>query len=440
MAFDFRNCVVRIGIVGAGISGLSAALELCEHHEVVLFESADYAGGHTNTIRVVKDGLSYEIDTGFIVFNFRTYPNFTKLLERLGVESKPTEMTFSVKCAASGLEYRGADLPGLFAQKSNLFRPSFYRMLSDILRFNRQATLLYEGMDETLTVGDFFREYKYSNQFIEQYFLPMGSAVWSCPRETFAHFPMKWIIDFFRNHGMLSVTDRPGWRVIQGGSRQYVTALLKQFRGDVVLGCRVENVVRTETEVVVQTSSGRHELDHLIFACHSDQALRILGQEATPVERDILTEFPYEENVAVLHTDVSVLPRRRRAWAAWNYSLPSNQRDKATVTYNMNLLQGIESPQTFCVTLNSEEQIDPSKIIRRIVYHHPIFTARRSHFQRRHHELIGGNRTSFCGAYWGNGFHEDGVNSALAVCRLLKGDSWKAAYTKVGSGTADSIL
>lgn len=415
---------MKIAIIGAGISGLTAAYHLRHDHQITVLEGNSYVGGHTNTIDVEESGKVYAVDTGFIVFNYRTYPNFKKMLDALDVASQPTSMTFSVKCDRTGLEYRGADLPGFFAQRRNLFRPRYYVFLRDMLRFNRlaQATLVHPAAaEETLTVREFFDRHPFSQEFIEHYFLPMGSAVWSCPRGVFMEFPIRFIVEFYKNHGMLAVQGRPQWRVIQGGSRQYVGPLTAQFAEALETDCPVTSVRRVGERVKIQSRRGEEMFDHVIFACHSDQALQILGDTATATERELLGAFPYEENVTLLHTDTSVLPVCRRAWAAWNYHVPQEDTGKATVTYNMNILQGLSTERTYCVTLNGEDRIDPAKVIRRMVYHHPVFTAQRAEFQRRHGELIDHHGISYCGAYWGNGFHEDGVNSALAVCSQLSG-------------------
>ncbi len=447
---------MKIAIIGAGISGLTAAYRLCRLHDVTLFEANDYLGGHTNTVEVEVGGERHSIDTGFIVFNDWTYPNFIALLDELGVASRPTSMSFSVRCDAADLEYNGSSLNGLFAQRRNLLRPSFYRMLADIMRFNREAVADDSVTDET-TVSEYLERRRYSREFAEQYLLPMGAAIWSCPLGTFANFPIRFIVEFYKNHGLLSVRHRPTWRVIDGGSRTYVAKMAERLIGisaakthqperasapfnppliDLLpnappktgsnvlrLSTPIEQVRRTSNDVIVTPRNRPPEkFDHAIFGCHSDQALRMLA-DATPTERDVLSEFPYGRNVAVLHTDPRVLPKRRRAWASWNYHFSGRQSDlasqSASVTYHMNLLQNLRSRHTFNVTLNSDEQIDPAKVLRRIEYHHPIFTIRRAAAQARHRELINVNRTSFCGAYWGNGFHEDGVVSALRVYEAL---------------------
>lgn len=426
---------MKIAIIGSGISGLTAAHYLRQRHDITLFEANAYVGGHTNTIDVELEGERHRVDTGFIVFNDWTYPNFIRLLHEIGVPSQPTSMSFSVRCDLTGLEYNGSNLNGLFAQRRNLLRPSFYRMLRDILRFNRESPTLLKSDNEELTIGEYVRQGSYSREFVDHYLYPMGSAIWSCPPDKFAQFPIRFIVEFYRNHGLLSVTKRPIWRVIQNGSRTYVDALTRPFQDRIVLNCPVQSVRRSSEGVEVNSKArGRERFDHVVFACHSDQALKLLA-DPTAKETELLGAFPYEANVAVLHTDITVLPRRRRAWAAWNYHVQSTESDKATVTYNMNILQGLHSKHVFCVTLNGEDRISPERIIQRIAYQHPIYTTRRAAAQRRHHQLIDVNHTSFCGAYWGNGFHEDGVNSALAVCNSLNAN--KTASPAVTTGKSE---
>jgi predicted NAD/FAD-binding protein len=418
---------MKIAIIGAGISGLTAAYRLSPWHDITVFEANDYLGGHTQTVDVEVQGERQVIDTGFIVFNDRTYPNFVQLLNELGVPSRPTSMSFSVRCDTANLEYNGSSLNGLFAQRRNLLRPRFYRMLRDILRFNRETPELILSRPATheITVGEFLAKQHYSREFAEYYLLPMGAAIWSCPVGTFENFPIRFIVEFYRNHGLLSIRHRPTWRVIDGGSRTYVVKMAKRFHDCVRLKTPIQQVIRSPEMICVKPQGGPSEcFDHLVFACHSDQALRSLS-DPTTVEREVLSEFPYERNIAVLHTDRSVLPKRRHAWASWNYRLTGQRWNNtealgsATVTYQMNLLQHLQSKHVFNVTLNSDKQIDPAKVLRRFEYHHPIFTVRRAAAQARHHELINVNRTSYCGAYWGNGFHEDGVVSALRVCDAL---------------------
>ncbi len=417
---------MRIGIIGAGISGLTVAYRLQDQHDITVLERDERIGGHTHTVDVAVDGRNYAIDTGFIVFNERTYPNFIALLNELGVASQPTEMGFSVRDAESGLEYNGTTLNGLFAQRRNFFRPRFYRMIRDILRFYREAPRVLEGAanDESQTVGEYVRREHYSAEFVNWHLLPMGAAIWSCPLGTFAEFPVRFIVEFYERHGLLSVTNRPIWRVIQGGSRTYVTALTKRFRERIRCGVDIAGIRRSEQDVVVTLRTGETlTYDHVIIACHADQALSLLS-DPSELEQDVLRRFPYQTSTAVLHTDPSVLPRRRRAWAAWNYLLPRAAQDGsnpqargASVTYQMNLLQRLPADApSFNVTLNQTDAIDPQRILRSIVYAHPVFTTDRAAAQARHPELIQHRRTSYCGAYWRYGFHEDGVVSALRVC------------------------
>jgi len=411
---------MKIAVIGAGISGLCCAFRLRHTHDVTVFEAASYVGGHTNTIDVSEPQGTLAVDTGFIVFNDRTYPRFTRLLEELGVASQPTDMSFSVRCDRSGLEYAGTGLNGLFAQRRNLLRPSFHRLLRDWLRFNRESAEVEQEPDDRWTVGDYLDRRGYSREFVEQYFLPMGSAVWSCPHDDFRRFPMRFIVEFYRNHGLLSVSDRPQWRVIRGGSRRYVESLLRRLPREVVVNCPVAGIRRHSDGVELRFPRREPErFDHVVFACHSDQALAILGPHATSTERTVLNAFRYEANDVTLHNDAAVLPQRKRAWASWNYRIPSENRAKATVTYHMNRLQRLSSRREYCVTLNDAGGVRADAVLAQLTYHHPVFAIDRRAAQSRHGELIGPNRTSFCGAYWGNGFHEDGVRSAETVCERL---------------------
>jgi predicted NAD/FAD-binding protein len=411
---------VKIGIIGSGISGLTAAYRLSGRNEVTVFEANDYAGGHTNTVRFELDGRPYAIDTGFIVFNERNYPEFTALLHDLNVETQPTSMSFSVRSDRTGLEYNGESLDKLFVQRSNLLRPSFYRMIHDILRFNREAPAERRPKSELETVDDYAARHGYSLQFIEHYLVPLGASLWSCPASTFRRFPIQFVVDFLANHGMLQLGGRPQWKVIRGGSYRYVEPLTRPFRDRIRLNTPVQAVERRADHVrVVDSHGAAASFDHVIFACHSDQAIRIL-QDPTRTEAELLAAFPYQRNEAFLHTDASVLPRRKAAWASWNYRIRRDDPDSVAVTYNMNILQGLTAPHVFNVTLNDDGGIREESILRRILYEHPIFTAQRTHAQRRRAELVNANRTSFCGAYWGYGFHEDGVRSALDVVESIE--------------------
>ncbi|MCA8996969.1 MAG: FAD-dependent oxidoreductase [Planctomycetaceae bacterium] len=409
---------MKIAIVGTGISGLVCAHLLGPKHDVTLFEANDYVGGHTHTVDVELDGRTLPVDTGFIVCNDWTYPNFLALLDELGVATSPTSMSFSVHCDHCGLEYSGSSLSSLFCQKRNFGRPSFYRLLADILRFNRIGSDPGQEFSQEETVGEFIRRCRLSEEFARHYLLPMGAAIWSCPMETFSDFPIRFIIDFYRNHGLLNIWNRPTWRTVDGGSRTYVERILERFSGDLRLKSPVSRISRHEDGVDVHSQGRVTTFDEVILACHSDQALRMVDGPSKQ-ESQILSELPYSDNIAILHTDTRLLPQRRKAWAAWNYHVRSSEETRPSVTYNMNILQHLPTEQTVCVTLNEEESIAPDKILGKYNYSHPYFSPTRASAQSRHTELIRHDRLSYCGAYWQNGFHEDGVHSALTVCKAF---------------------
>lgn len=410
---------MRLAIVGAGISGLVAAYILSQKYGVAVFEANDYAGGHTNTIEVAVDGRTYAVDTGFIVCNERNYPNFFRLLKKLGVSWQPANMSFSFRCQATGMEYSFRSLDGLFADRRNLLRPQFYRLLWDIWRFRRELPGLATRMEESRTVGDYLAEQGYSQAFRRFFLIPLAAAIWSADPERLADFPIAYLTRFFANHGLLNLRDKPRWQVIRGGSRQYVAPLIRPFQKNLRLQCPIQSIRRRPEGVEIVPEQGPSEFfDAVVLAVHSDQALRLLA-DASPAEQKILGAIPYQENFTVLHTDSSWLPRRRRAWASWNYLLPREGRGGVAVTYHQNRLQSLTAPVEFCVTLNPPAPVRPAAVIREITYHHPVYTAAGFAAQKRWSEINGVNRTYFCGAYWGYGFHEDGVNSALAVGRLL---------------------
>jgi predicted NAD/FAD-binding protein len=407
---------MKIAIIGSGISGLTCAYLLNRQHNITVFEASEWIGGHSHTVDVEVTGKRYAIDTGFIVFNDWTYPNFIRLLHQLGVASQPTEMSFSVQDPSTGTEYNGNNLNGLFAQRCNLLSPGFWGMLRDILRFNREALRDLEEQHITAdtTLGAYLQQNGYSRRFIEHYIVPMGSAIWSMSLGDMRRFPLQFFVRFFKNHGLLSATNRPQWRVVSGGSRSYVASLSADFVERIRLNCPVHRVVRDIAGVNLHSSAGIERFDTVVFACHSDQALRML---ATPSqsEREILGAMRYAENDVVLHTDTRLLPNRRLAWASWNYRLSGSAGRRAAVTYNMNILQGLQSDTTFCVSLNQTEDIDPIKILDRFRYSHPQFSQAGLVAQARWQELQGAQNSYYCGAYWANGFHEDGVVSALRV-------------------------
>lgn len=409
---------MNIAIIGSGISGLTSAYLLNRRHQVTVFEASDWIGGHTHTVETHVAGKTYAIDTGFIVFNDWTYPNFIRLLETLGVSYKPTEMSFSVTDPRSALEYNGHSLNSLFAQRRNLFSLRFLRMVRDILRFNRQALddQISGRINETTTLGEYLREHNYGDAFINQYIVPMGAAIWSMSLGDMLNFPLQFFIHFFNNHGLLSVSNRPQWCVVEGGSSAYIEPLCASFKQHIRTQCPVARVERDELGVTVYSATGRERFDKVIFACHSDQALKLLA-EPRPLEREILGALRYADNDVVLHTDTRLLPTRKLAWASWNYRLGGPTEQPAAVTYNMNILQGISSPTTFCVSLNQTAQIDPTQILARYTYAHPQYSLSGVAAQARWLELQGHAHSYFCGAYWANGFHEDGVVSGLRVAR-----------------------
>jgi len=412
---------VRIAIVGAGIAGNVAARELCRDHEVTVFEAGDHVGGHTHTHAIEAHGRTWHVDTGFIVFNDRTYPNFVRLLDELGVASQESSMSFSVRDEIADLEYNGTSLNALFAQRRNLLRPSFLGMVRDILRFNREAPRLLEEPGGELPLRELLGRHGYGRAFVEHYVVPMGAAIWSTDPASMMQFPARFFVRFLHNHGMLTVDDRPVWRTVRGGSARYVERLVAPFRERIHLATPVEQLRRMPGGVLVKPRG--HEalrFDAAFLACHSDQALALLA-DPTPAEREVLSAIPYQSNGAVLHTDARLMPRRRLAWAAWNYHVRPHGGPVA-LTYNMNILQGLDAPEPFLVTLNRSDAIDPERVLRRITYHHPLYTSASVAAQARHREIDGARATYYCGAWLRNGFHEDGVASALAAVRHFQDD------------------
>jgi len=410
---------VKIAVVGSGIAGLTAAWMLQKKHQVTLFEARERLGGHTHTVDVASGpaGEEVAVDTGFIVFNRRTYPLFCKLLDKLGVGARDSDMGFSVQVEANGREYCGRGFGGLFAQRRNLLRPSHWRMLRDLLRFYREAPLLLM-QDEDPTLGQYLQANGYSKVFLEEHLVPMAAAVWSSDPADILDFPARTLIRFFANHGFLDVKDRPQWLTIPGGSRTYLDAWEKAFRGELRLGSPVRQVRRSAEGVELEVGEQTLAFDHVVFASHGDQTLGML-EDADEVEREILGSFRFQPNEVVLHQDTTLLPKKRSTWSAWNYHVPRDGVDVATVTYWMNCLQGIETTEPLLVTLNRTAEIDPGKVLRSFNYLHPIFDAPAIGAQLRHDEIDARNRASFCGAYWRYGFHEDGVWSAVRVSERL---------------------
>tara|TARA_B100000686_G_scaffold41833_1_gene43266 strand:+ start:14963 stop:16192 length:1230 start_codon:yes stop_codon:yes gene_type:complete len=405
---------MKIAIVGGGISGLTTAYLLSREHEVILYESNDYIGGHTNTVTIEMNGSPVPVDTGFIVYNEQNYPNFSHILSDLNVSTQPTSMSFSVKLIEPDLEYNGSSFKQLFGQKKNLLRPRFYQMLWDILRFNRQAPGLLESNSYDITLGEHAIECGFSQDFIHHYLVPMGAAIWSSSPSAILEMPAYFFIRFFKNHGMLNLNDRPQWRTITGGSCQYVNKMIASFAKNIRLGHKVSSVERLNDRVTVDGDS----YDHVVFACHSDQAIEALSDPSV-YEKDILSKISYQKNEIIMHTDTSIMPVREDLWAAWNYHSQGNDDSPVAMTYNMNILQDLDIKETICITLNSLNLINPDLILGRHIYSHPQFTTESMKAQERWMEISGGNRTHFCGAYWGNGFHEDGVNSALRIANFF---------------------
>jgi predicted NAD/FAD-binding protein len=415
---------MRIAVIGAGVAGLYAAWRLSPAHDVTVFEANRYPGGHTNTIDVEWAGRQYAVDTGFIVFNDWTYPNFIAMLRELNVAWQPSDMSFSLRCERTGLEYNGTSINSLFAQRRNLLRPSFLRMLTEILRFNRESRALLDSNDDTLMLGEYLRAHRYSNAFVDQYILPMGRAIWSAQADAILAFPARFFVDFFERHGFLNIDHRPQWQAVRGGSREYVKQLLAATRAKLRLETPVAGILRYPDHVIVRTRRGDTEhFDAVFLACHSDQALAMLD-DASTAERDVLSAFPYAPNEAILHTDANLLPRRPLARAAWNYHLLPHAQQPVALTYDMNVLQTLDAPVRFLVTLNHADAIDERKILHRVQYDHPVYLPAGVTAQKRHREVNGKLRTYFCGAYWRCGFHEDGVVSAM---KALEHFTWDLA-------------
>lgn len=410
---------MKIAIIGSGISGLTAAYILNRKHQITVFEKNNYIGGHTHTHDLEYDGKNWAVDSGFIVYNEQTYPNFISLLDQIGVDRQITRMGFSVTSRNYDLEYAGHSLNALFAQRSNLFKPSFHRMLYSMLRFNKESRNDLGSLSIDTTLGKYLLDNHYPDEFINHYIIPIGAAIWSTVPVDMMNIPAIFFIRFFDNHGLLQIIDRPKWWVIKGGSKSYIEKLIINFKENIRISTPVHKVVRNDHKNI-SISFGKSTLhtdsfDAVIFATHSNQSIRLLDKP-TKLEREILGSIPYQVNEALLHYDQTVLPKRKTAWSSWNYFLDQGDGKPVALTYNMNILQGLVCDRTFCVTLNSEGLINPDKIIKRLSYEHPLFTVEGIKAQKRKQEISGKNNTYFCGAYWHNGFHEDGVVSALDVC------------------------
>jgi len=413
---------MEIAVVGSGIAGLATAWLLSREHEVTVFEADAHAGGHTHTHDIVLNGREYRVDTGFIVCNPDHYPHFFRMLGELGVDTQPTAMSFALRDERSGLEYNATDLDRLFVQRRNLLSPRFWGMVRGILKFYREAPALLDLVGAGPDLGDYLAENGYSDAFRDDHLLPMASALWSSPSAQILKFPAKYLVTFMANHQMMVTSDRKPWRVVRGGSNRYVQAMLAAAKFRVRAATPVRSLLRDGNGVSLQLDRGAERFDQVVLACHSDQALALLA-DPSDAERAILGAITFQDNETVLHTDISLLPKRRRAWAAWNALKLADARNVCTVTYDMNQLQGISAPENFCVTLNCTDRIDPAKILKRLHYAHPLYTRASVAAQLRRGEISGQRRTWYAGAYWGWGFHEDGMRSAVDVARAL-GVQW----------------
>ena len=406
---------LKIAIIGSGISGLTSAYVLNKKYDVSIYEKNDYLGGHTHTHKIAENSKAFNIDSGFIVYNENTYPNFIKLLDLLKVERQHSTMGFSVKTSYKDFEYSGNSIWSIFAKKSNLFNPYFLNMLTSVLRFNRTSINDLNNIDSSTSLIDYLKSKKFSNYFIKYYVVPMAAAIWSTSPKMILKMPALFFIKFFNNHGLLQIKNRPQWWVIKNGSKQYVKKIIEQFNGTIHLNTPVKKVIRNKNHVIIETKSKSEVFDAVIFATHSDQSLKLLN-DISNNEKNILSKIKYQKNTALIHTDTSVLPKRKHAWSSWNYLL-NKDNNTVTLTYNMNILQSLNTSKTYCVTINDCDLINKDKIIKKIDYEHPLFTKDTIEAQYNKNLINGVNNTYFCGAYWGNGFHEDGVNSALDVCK-----------------------
>lgn len=412
---------MKIAIVGSGVSGLVCAHLLHGRHDVFLFEADPRPGGHAHSHELHLPDADLTVDTGFLVYNERTYPLFCRLLDQLGVATQPSDMSFSVSDALTGTEWRGTSPSTVFAQPSNLARPAFWRMMADIARFNRLARRLADepGPDD-VTLEDFLAGHRWSPAFRECYLVPIGSSIWSAAPARFTQIPAATFARFFERHGLLQLHGQPPWRTLRGGAQSYVQAILRplQAEGRVRLGTPVDKLRRQPHGVELVTAQGPEDFDEVIVAGHSDQALSLLS-DADRAETEVLGAIAYQTNRATLHTDARLMPRARRAWASWNYKRLAPEAEQATLTYHLNQLQGLATSSPVLVTLNQDDAIDPGLVLAQMDYQHPVLDLATVRAQRRRHEINGRRHTWFCGAYWGYGFHEDGVRSAVEVCERL---------------------
>ena len=407
---------MKVAVIGSGISGNTLAYLLNKSHDVTLYEKDKRIGGHSHTHEIVINNKKVNVDTGFIVFNKKTYPLFTSLLDNLGVKYENSNMSFSVFSKENNFEYNGTTLNSLFSQRRNLLSPRFLKMILEILRFNKESVKL---KSKTILLKQYLKSNNYSAYFCKNYILPMGAAIWSSDIKTILNFPAHFFIDFFKNHGMLSVTNRPQWLTIKGGSQEYVKKLTSGFKNKIRLNSKIKNIVRYKSYVVIEDNKSKEKFDYVFFACHSDEALEIL-KKPTADEVKILSALPYQKNDIILHTDSSIMPQKKLSWAAWNYNIDSPDDSPITLTYNMNILQNIKTKDTLLVTLNPKLPISKGKVIKQLQYTHPKFSKESVIAQLKNKIISGKNRTFYSGAYWGKGFHEDGVKSAYEAVKIFE--------------------
>jgi uncharacterized protein len=409
---------MKIAIVGSGISGNSLAYTLSKDHNITLFEKNNRLGGHSHTHEIISQGNKINVDTGFIVFNKKTYPLFTKLLDELNVKYEKSDMSFSVFSKDRNFEYNGTTLNTLFSQRKNIFNYKFIKMIYEIIKFNKVALTLLSTKTE-ISLEIFLNENNFSNYFCKNYILPMGSAIWSSNINSMLKFPAVFFIKFFNNHGMLNIDDRPQWLTVTNGSKEYVEKLTSSIKKDIKLNCPVTTVKRNKDSVEIVHSDGTEKFDYIFFACHSNEALKLIS-DPSPREKEILSSIPYSKNEVTLHTDESIMPKNKLTWAAWNYNIDTTDDMPIALTYNMNILQNLKTEETILVTLNDNGNINPKKVLKKITYEHPLFSLKSVEAQKNYGIISGVNRTGFAGAYWGNGFHEDGINSAYNAIKYFK--------------------
>jgi len=408
---------MKVAVIGSGISGNTLAYLLNKNHDVTLYEKEKRIGGHSHTHSIVINNRKINVDTGFIVFNKKTYPLFTSLLDNLGVKYENSNMSFSVFSKKNNFEYNGTSLNSLFSQRKNILNFKFIRMIFEILRFNKEAIKL---KSKTILLNQYLKKNNYSEYFCDNYILPMGAAIWSSDIKTILNFPAHFFISFFKNHGMLSINDRPQWLTIKGGSQEYVKKLTSYFKNNIRLNSKIKSVVRNKDYIEIEDNQSKEKYDYVFFACHSNEVLEIL-EKPTTNEVEILKALPYQQNNVILHTDSNVMPKNKLSWAAWNYNIDNQKESPVTLTYNMNILQNIKSKDDLLVTLNPKNPIPKEKIIKKLKYGHPKFSKESIFAQKNNKKISGKNRSFYAGAYWGKGFHEDGVKSAYEAVKIFEG-------------------